>query len=211
EPKATTVILFTGPAAYTPQNRFDMRALSELFQIMIDRTLREKLGGTYSPGVGGGLSKVPREEYQLTVQFESSPANADTLSATTFALIDSLQRSGPLAADVEKVKEQILREHEVEVKQNAFWLTNIAARLRYGEDPAGLGAPYAAMIDAISGAELQAAAQRYFNTRNYAKFVLLPATTSAPGDTTGRHSSGAPSAPTARPGGGRSLRPASSR
>ena len=177
EPKATTLILFTGPAAYTPQHRFDMRALTELFQIQVDRTLREKLGGTYSPGVSGSNAKVPREEYTLTVQFESSPANADTLSKTVFALIDTLQANGPSAADVEKVKEQLLREHQVEVKQNAFWAGNIAARLRYGEDPAGLDSAYTQMIEALTGAQLQAAAKAYFNTKNYAKFVLLPEST----------------------------------
>ncbi len=174
EPKANSLIMFTGPARYTPQSRFDMRALTELFQIEVDRTLREQLGGTYSPSVNGGNTKVPREEYTLTVQYESSPANADTLSATVFALIDSLRTRGPDTADVEKVKEQLLREHQVEVKQNAFWVASVAARLHYGEDPAGLDSVYTAMIEALTGPQLQAAAQQYFNTKNYAKFVLLP-------------------------------------
>lgn len=178
EQKATTLFMFTGPAEYTPQNRFDMRALSELFQIKLDETLREQLGGTYSPGVSGANHKVPRQDYTVVVEFGSSPANVDTLSKTMFALIDSLQNTGPSAADVEKVKEQLLREHQVEVKQNAFWVGNIAARLHYGEDPAGLGAPYTAMIDALTASQLQAAAKRYFNTKNYAKFVLLPASDS---------------------------------
>jgi zinc protease len=174
EPKATTILLFTGPVRYTPQNRFDMRALTELFQIAVDRTLREQLGGTYSPGVNGGSSKIPREDYTINVQFQSSPENVDTLSHTVFALIDSLQTNGPSTADVEKVKEQLRREHEVEVKQNAFWVGNIAARLHYGEDPSGLDSAYTAMIDALTGPQLQAAAKQYFNTKHYAKFVLLP-------------------------------------
>lgn len=174
EPKAETVIMFTGAAPYTPQNRFDMRALSDLFQIQLDRTLREQLGGTYSPQVGGSMDKVPREQYTVTVEFGSSPANVDTLARSVFAMIDTLQARGPDSADVEKVREQLRREHEVEVKQNAFWAGNLAARIHFGEDPAGLGAPYTAMIDALSASQLQAAAKRYFNTGNYAKFVLLP-------------------------------------
>ncbi|MGH7671029.1 MAG: hypothetical protein ACRENQ_16215, partial [Gemmatimonadaceae bacterium] len=96
------------------------------------------------------------------------------LSKTVFALIDSLRTQGPSAADLEKVREQLRREHQVEVRQNAYWVGNIAARLHYGEDPAGLDSTYTAMIDALTGVQLQAAAQRYFNTGNYAKFVLLP-------------------------------------
>ena len=174
EPKATTIIAFTGPVAYTPQHRFDLRALGDLFQIVLDRTLREQLGGTYSPYAGGSMQKVPRGEYTMSVQFGSSPENADKLSRTVFALIDTLQTRGPDSADVEKVREQLLREHEVEVKQNAFWAGNIAGRTHSGEDPAGLAAPYSAMIDALSAAQLKAAAATFFDTKNYAKFVLLP-------------------------------------
>lgn len=174
EPKATTIIAFTGRTPYTPQNRFNVRALTDLVQILLDRTLREKLGGTYSPGAGGSMEKVPHEVYTLTVQYGSAPGNVDELSKSVFALIDTLQMRGPDSADVEKVRAQLLREHEVEVKQNAFWAGNIASRLQNGEDPAGLGAPYNAMINALSAAQLQAAARAYLNTKNYAKFVLLP-------------------------------------
>lgn len=174
EPKAETVIMFTGAVPYTPQNRFAMRALSDLFQIQLDRTLREQLGGTYSPGAGGYVTKVPRQEYTMTVEFSSSPANVDTLAKTVFALVDTLRARGPDSADVEKVRQQLRREHEVEVKQNAFWAGNIAARLHFGEDPAGLGAPYAAMIDALSADQLRDAARTYLNVKNYARFLLLP-------------------------------------
>ncbi len=174
EPKANTMLFFTGPLDYAPQNRFDLRALAELLQMQVIETLREKLGGTYSPSVNAGTDFAPRQEYTMQVGFSSAPANVDTLVATTMELIETLQRQGPSAADVEKVKEQLLREHQVEVKQNAFWAGNIAARLRAGEDIAGLGDPYTAMITALTAAELQAAAKTYLKTGNYARFELLP-------------------------------------
>jgi len=108
------------------------------------------------------------------VEFGSSPANVDTLSKTVFMLIDSLQRQGPSVADVAKVREQLLREREVQLKQNAYWAGNIAAWLQAGEDIAGLGTPYTAMIQALTPGDIQAAARLYFNTNNYARFVLLP-------------------------------------
>ncbi len=174
EPKANTLLFFTGPLDYAPQNRFELRALAELLQIQVIETLREKLGGTYSPSVNAGMEFAPRQEYTVQMSFSSAPANVDTLVATTMGLIRTLQQQGPSAADVAKVKEQLLREHQVEVKQNAFWVGNIAARLRAGEDVAGLGDPYTAMIDALSAGELQAAAKKYLNAGNYARFVLLP-------------------------------------
>jgi zinc protease len=174
EAKANTILEFTGACTYSPENRFAMRAMLELFQIKLNETLREQLGGVYSPSAGGGCSRLPRQEYSVQVQFNSSPENVDKLSKSTFALIDSLKANGPSQGDVDKVREQLLRAHEVEVKQNGYWTSNILARDAAGEDIAGLTTGYDQMIKNLTGAQIQAAAKKYFDTNNYARFVLLP-------------------------------------
>src|SRR6185437_14619248 len=45
EPKANTVIEFTGTCESTPENRLAMLALDDVFQIKLNETLREQLGG----------------------------------------------------------------------------------------------------------------------------------------------------------------------
>ncbi len=80
-----TIIAFTGACVYKPENRFAFRALNTLVQMRLNETLREKLGGTYSPNVGGGCSNEPRQEYSLQVQFGSSPENVEPLTKATFA------------------------------------------------------------------------------------------------------------------------------
>ena len=174
EPKANTVIEFTGACRYAPETRFAMRALVELFQIKLNETLREQLGGAYSPSVGGSCGRTPRQEYSLIVQFNSSPENVDKLSKSVFALIDSLKTNGPSAADVTKVKEQLTRSREVEVKQNGYWLVNLLGRDQAGEDIGGLLDAYDAMVKNLTGGQIQRAAASYFNEGNYARFVLLP-------------------------------------
>ncbi len=174
EPKANTLINFTGACTYSPEIRFAMRALTELVQIKLNETLREQLGGTYSPNVGGGCSRVPRQEYMIQVQFGSSPENVEKLTKSVFAVIDTLKTKGPSQSDVDKVREQLLRSREVDVKQNSYWLGNIGARDQAGEDIAGLGAPYDEMIKKLTPSQIQAAAKQYFDVGNYARFVLLP-------------------------------------
>ncbi len=174
EPKASTLMVFTGPCVSTPENRFAIRALVDAFELRLVETLREKLGGTYSPDVSGSCSRVPRQEYSIQVNFESSPENVEALSQAVFALVDSLQRQGPTAADVEKVREQILRSREVEVKQNGYWLNNIMAREQAGEDIGGLLEAYDAMVRRLTPEQVQSAAKQYLNVSNYARFVLLP-------------------------------------
>jgi len=118
---------------------------------------------------------VPRQQYSIQVQFNSAPENVEKLSKTVFALIDSLKSQGPTQADVNKVKEELTRAHEVEVKQNSFWLANIMGREQAGEDIAGLLGPYDAMIRNLTASQIQDAAKKYFDVNNYARFVLLPA------------------------------------
>ena len=108
------------------RTRFAIRALVELFQIKLNETLREQLGGTYSPSVGGGCCRVPRQEYTIQVQFNSSPDNVEKLTKSVFALIDTLKTKRPDAGRRRQgARRKSLRAREVELKQNAYWLGNI--------------------------------------------------------------------------------------
>jgi len=176
EPKANTVMVFTGPCTYDPAHRTALNAMLELFQIQLDRTLREQLGGTYSPSVGGSCSRAPRQEYGVEVTYSSSPANVEKLSSTVLALIDTLQTRGPSPEDVAKVEEQMLRAYEVNMKQNSYWMQVITGRDQAGEPFSGALGPFRDLMQNVTPAEIQEAAKLYFNTKNYARFYLLPAT-----------------------------------
>ena len=176
EPKAETRWYFDGPAEYTPQNRFTMRALNELLQMRLTDVLREQLGGTYSPSAGGSITRVPKPEFTFVIDYGSSPENVEKLSKSVLQVIDSVQKYGPTQAEVDKVREQIARAREVEIKTNEYWAPNIVARDRAGEDISGLGAPYDAFLKALTAAQLQEAAKKYLDTSHYMKFVLLPQT-----------------------------------
>ena len=108
------------------------------------------------------------------MSYGSSPANVELLSKTVFALIDSMQTQGPTPSDLAKVREQIIREREVELKSNSWWLSAITTRDQYGEDIAGITDPYDDMVRTLTAAQIREAAKKYFNVTNYARFVLLP-------------------------------------
>ena len=174
EPKAMTYIAFTGPIDYSAQHRFDLQALTEVVRIKLIETLREKMGGTYSPGIGSASTKVPVPQYAVTAYFGSSPENVEPLSRAVFAAIDSLQQSGPSQADVDKVKEELLRAHEIELRQNSYWLSTILSRDQDGEDVAAILSQYETMVKQLSPSAVQQAAKQYFNMKNYVRVVLVP-------------------------------------
>jgi zinc protease len=174
EPQAQTMYAFTGPFRYNPQSRFDMAALMQLSEMWLTDALREEMGGTYSPSISGGGSRLPRAQYTIQVAYQSSPEMVQKLSARLFRVIDSLKTHGPTEADVQKVKEQITRARETQIKTNAYWAGNILGRDENGEDIAGLLQPYDDMIKNLTAKQIQDAAKLYFDTKRYAKFVLLP-------------------------------------
>jgi zinc protease len=174
EPKAQSVVFFTGETTFDPASRYAMRSLGELLEMKLLDNLREALGGTYSVQAGGQLSKYPRPEYQFTVSFGSSPDKADLLWKTVLAVIDTVKRDGASAAELQKVREQQLRTQEVSLKENSYWAGNIAARLENGEDPRGLATYTRDYIEKLTSEQIRDAARRYLDTARYARFVLLP-------------------------------------
>jgi zinc protease len=90
EPKANTLINFTGACVYNPENRFAMRALTELVQIKLNETLREQLGGTYSPGVDGGCGRVPGSSTRSRCN-SARRRERRKLTKSVFAVIDTLK------------------------------------------------------------------------------------------------------------------------
>lgn len=174
EPKASTFVAFHGPIEYTDRNRFDLLALTELVRIKIVEVMREKMGGTYSPQINSNFERIPRPQYGVVAFFGSSPDNAEALSRALFAVIDSIKRVAPSQADVDKVKEQLLRSHETELRQNAYWLQTIMGRAQNDEDIAWVLGPYESMIKALTAAQVQHAAGKFFDMKNYVRVVLLP-------------------------------------
>jgi zinc protease len=173
EPKANTIVYFTGEAPFNPEGRHALRSLAELLQMKMLETMREALGGTYSVSVSGASEKYPREDYTITVNYGSAPDKVDTLFKSVLAIIDSVKKFGVSDSDVQKVREQQLRTQEVSVKQNGYWAGNISARIENGEDPRGLLA-YENFIRNLTGEQIKQAAIRYLSTGRYARFVLLP-------------------------------------
>lgn len=172
EAKARTMMMYTGKFEYSPENRAALRSLIDYMQIKLNEVLRENLGGTYSANVGGGATRVPRQEYTVQLSYGSSPENVETLTPSVLAFIDTLKRVGPSAADVEKVKAQQLRTRETSLKLNNVWRQNIELRDQAGEDLAGLLDD--SDIRSLTPAKIQAAANKYLNQGNFARFVLLP-------------------------------------
>ena len=178
EPKARTALIFTGPFEYTRQNRYYLSALAELLNIKLREALRENMGGTYGVSVNPGASRDPLPAYRFTIGFGSAPERLEALTTAALAQIDSLKRFGTTPDYLNKVKEAALRSRETALKQNGYWISQIATFDQSGwplaEIPDG-----EKLITSLTVGDLQRAAAKYLRTDNYVRVSLYPENFSA--------------------------------
>jgi len=135
--------------------------------------LREKLTLIYGGGMGGALVRVPYGHYQLGLNLPCAPDNVDKVIAAALGEIQKLQEQGVDEADLAKVKANWHTTHRKSLRENGYWLNRLATATLYGDDPATL-LDYDRLVDAITPADVQAAARRYLRRDNYVQVVLLP-------------------------------------
>ena len=179
EPKAQTQIVFSGDFPYSRQERFVLRALGDVLDIRLREELREALGGTYGVSVSPSSTKVPRQEYTFSISFGSAPDRVQQLVDAIFAEIDSLARRGALEKDLAKIRENVIRSRETELKENGFWLGQLVGYEQNGEDFSGFVDP-SDLLPLLTPEKIKAAAARYLDPKNYVRVTLLPETKATP-------------------------------
>jgi zinc protease len=179
EPKSRAQLVFSGPFQYDQAQRVAIRAMAQALEIRLRESLREDLGGTYSVSASASYTKIPREEYTISVAFGCSPDRTEELVKGVFKEIEQFKTNGPTDKQVSDVKETFLRDQETNMKQNGYLLTQIAVRYQYSEDLTSLFnmADYYNKIDA---ATIRDAARLYLKNDNFVKETLFPEQPAAP-------------------------------
>ena len=174
EPKSQSRLIFTGPFAYDGwKNNFELKTMTTVLQIKLREVLREDLGGTYGIGVNASPSHFPDQKYSIDLNFSCDPERVEELTQVIFTQIDSLQKFGTTDLYIDKVKEMRKREREINLKENSFWVNILQWSDFHGID-VRLVHQYSQLVDTLTSAVVQAAAQQYFDMENYVRVVLYP-------------------------------------
>ncbi|MBP7148125.1 MAG: insulinase family protein [Acidobacteria bacterium] len=197
EPKSQVRIQFTGDAKWTREADHLMSSMGQALRIRLREVLREDLGGVYGVGAGGYLSRRPVEQYSFSVSFGCSPDRVAELQKAVFEVIEAVKKDGFSDEIVTKVHEQQVRGREEALKENGFWLGELADAARFNEDPKQI-LKYDELVKLVTKDSLRDAARRYLNAERYVAGVLLPEAPAAP--------AAAPAASPAPPAGGSGVR-----
>ncbi len=171
--KSMIVEKYYGEMPYSYDLDIQMRLLVDIVNIRIVEELREKMGGIYSGGMNGSFEKEPFGQFSLSIFLPCGPESVDTLIRASHALLERLKLEGPTAKDLDKVKRACIESNRESMKNNYYWLNKLSELSLYPESTLGI-LDYEARINAISEADVQAAAKLLFTGENVFRAVLYP-------------------------------------
>jgi zinc protease len=173
EPRSQTAIMFFSDTGLDELDTHRLRAGASILQVRLRDVLREELGGTYSVGVIYSDTSPQPGYGTTTVQFGSSPENAERLTNVVMAEIEKLRRDGPTDREVQVVKETEKRELETSVRQNGYWLNSLQAMHLLDRDPKRI-LTRMERAESLSPDNVHAVVRKYFPQDRYAVVTLMP-------------------------------------
>ncbi|MCS0810267.1 insulinase family protein [Massilia agilis] len=173
EQKSTLSVTFTGPAAWSEQENLRMAALIEVMNLRVYEVLRTNLGLIYGGNLSGAVRKIPYEHYVISGLIPTGPEKMDKVVAALFEQIERLKTTGPDEAELAKVKTNWRQRNQRSLRENVYWMQRLQVSVLDGTDP-GRILKVMDDVDAMTAADIRAAAQRYFKTDNYVQVVLNP-------------------------------------
>lgn len=174
EAKSSTMITFTGKFDWNRQNRYDILSLVDLMRIKLREVLREDMGGTYGVGVWAVTEQFPASAYKINITFGSDPSRVEELVAAVMAQVADLKKQPADEKYLVKIKETQRRERETSLKQNGYWVSLLKFYYSNGFDVTEVNS-FNKLVENLDGTDLQKAARRYLDTRNYVQVILYPA------------------------------------
>ncbi len=113
------------------ENRIAVSLAGSILSDTYTATLREELGGAYSPGAFGSLSETGI--WQLVSVFDTNSEMLGKMIERAELEIDKLVNGGADAARFKKAKEAAVKQYEINVRKNGYWMNGLISSL-YGYD-----------------------------------------------------------------------------
>ena len=174
EQKGAVRLEFHGDFEANVDNREQLAAMTAVLSTLLREELREALGGVYGVRVSSSTWEQPVEGYRLTISFRCDPERVDELEKATFDVLKTFVAKPVEANYVDKEKEKNRRSYEINLVDNGFWLGELAAHYRRGEDPSQI-LGFEDRNERLNPAYVNDAAKKYIDLKQYVRVTLRPA------------------------------------
>lgn len=158
---------------WNPQQQLLARMLGAALDITLIEEVREKAGVTYSPGVSVYTKVLPQHALAWQMMVECSPKSVAKVESMLLKIWQRYMQNGPDELTLNKVKEQLINEREIELKTNEFWSDELKKVCLYKIDSENYN-NYRNKVMAVTTADLQAFAAKYIDLGNFVTLELMP-------------------------------------
>ena len=156
---------------YTMANDVNMELIGRILSTRYLESIREREGGSYGVGCYGVMSKLPVPNAQLVMYFDTDPDKQTRLVAIIHEEVKTIIWDGPLATDLQKEKENMLKELEEDLEQNGWWMNTLYMYYRWGENYVR---DYKKAIEEANGESVRALLKQLDESGNEFEVIMIP-------------------------------------
>lgn len=173
EDKATVVLLYHDVFKYSEKSTLILGALKTTLENNLLERLREKESGVYSPSVSLSLVQIPNPYYLFSISFNCATDRVNELIEATKEEIQNLKNKGLDEDDLLKFKNQKIRQHQLNLRKNSYWLNYFQSVYIYKKDINQI-TKFDERIDNLKLNEINKEAIKYLDPKNISQLILNP-------------------------------------
>ncbi len=174
EDRSLQYIVFHGDFEYSSTNAIELDAVCRILETRLLEVIREDKSSVYHIGARPSTTKYPDEEYTVSISYGTAPEKLEELQQAVFDEINDFAQNGPSAEELAKAKEKMLREREVSLRENRFWLNVISNTYYLKDGDFSEFGRYSDTVKSFTESSVKAAFQKYFDFKNYISVALQP-------------------------------------
>ena len=117
------------------------------------------------------MNRDPVPYAQLIMQFDTDPEKQEKLMNIIHEEVMTILKEGPLAKDLQKEKESMLKDFQEDLEKNSYWDTVLYMYYMYGIDYI---ADYKTAVENITAETVQATLKKLVASGNMFEVVMMP-------------------------------------
>ena len=149
----------------------------EIFTEILKNKLRKNISVEQSDAlyinVLGNLIRYPKSRYSLDIECVCSPEKAEDMKNMIFAEAKKIKDNGPDEADLNLIKEYLIRQREANMANNEYWMSAFLNLYQNGEKIMSLN-DYKKAVNSVKTSDVKKVARQYFNETNYLVGFFMP-------------------------------------
>ena len=157
--------------SYNKANDLNMEIIGRILSTRYLESIREREGGSYGVGTYGYMTILPKPQAALLMQFDTDPQKQQRLMEIIHEEVQTIADNGPLASDLQKEKESMLKDYQEDLEKNTWWRQALYMYYMYGENDIR---DYKPAVEAITAETVQSTLKELLKAGNVFEVVMFP-------------------------------------